>query len=529
MWTKPSAVGAARRGRSPVARILAGGVAASILLAGCSNSTLASVHRPTGGVTVPGPWDWPTYGHDAQHTFHGRTTLTETTAKTLKVAWFFPTGDAVTATPTVVGGTVYVGSWDDHFYAVNLQTGALRWKYQLSAQKAVTPYPGQQPRDATSDGGLVTSSAWYEPGNGIRPDLVIFGGGYTLYALNASTGALYWRHDYTGRPELPPNPNKDGTRIFSSPVVVGNKVLFGVDVDGANGYRGYIAAADLDTGDPIWEFQTDVDAAGHVLDDGCGSVWSSGSVLPQLGLVVFDTADCNFSNAQPLSEVVLALHIDSGQLAWMYRPSLPELSCDWDFGASANVGVTAEGVTTFLGVGGKDGTYYSLDPTNGRLRWATNVVFGGFSGGFVATTAFDGQQVYGSTALGDFGRFEKDSQVLCDPSNPRDTAKQEPTVHAFNATSGAVAWQDDNAPSFAPTTVAGGMTFNGPTLVGNILQVRSAATGAVIDTVTVPGPVWSGVATVGDALVTGVGSSYVAQPAGITAITPGGSRPIVEP
>ena len=72
---------------------------------------------------APGPGDWPTYGHDAQHTFHGRTTLTTATVKRLKVAWFFPTGDAVTATPTVVAGTVYVGSWDGYFYALNLRNG----------------------------------------------------------------------------------------------------------------------------------------------------------------------------------------------------------------------------------------------------------------------------------------------------------------------------------------------------------------------------------------------------------------------
>ena len=116
---------------------------------------------------------------------------------------------------------------------------------------------------------------------------------------------------------------------------------------------------------------------------------------------------------------------------------------------------------------------------------------------------------------------------MCDPSNPRDTAKQEPTVHAFNAATGAVEWQANNAPSFAPTTVANGMTFNGPTLSGNFLQVRVAATGALLDAVTIQGPIWSGVATVGDALVAGVGSSYVAQPAGIVAVTPGGSRPVV--
>ena len=374
---------------------------------------------------------------------------------------------------------------------------------------------------------MVTSSAWYEEGNGTRPNLVIFGGGYTLYALDARTGALYWRHNYTGRPDLPPNPDKDGTRIFSSPVVVGNDVIFGVDVDGQGGERGYVEAANLDNGDPVWSFQTDVNSAGQFLNNGCGSVWSSGTVLPKLGLIVFDVADCNFTNVGGMSDSVIALHSATGKLAWVYRPSLPPLQCDWDFGATPNAGVSAQGIASFLGVGSKDGTYYSLDPATGHLRWATNVVFGGFAGGFIATTAYDGQRVYGSTALGDSGRFEKDIQLLCDPGNPRDTLIQEPTVHAFVASSGAIAWQAAHAASFAPTTVAGGMTFNGPALDGGVLMVRNAATGQLVDNVSVPGPIWSGIATVGDSLVTGIGSTYSARPGGIVAVTPNGARPSV--
>jgi len=135
----------------------------TVLAAGGAATPAGAAGRSGSGI-VPAsvsPWDWPGYGHDAQHTFHGRTTLTKSSVRTLRQAWFFPTGDAVTAAPTVVGGTVYVGSWDDYFYAVNLRTGALRWKVPLAAQNAITPYPGQQPRDATSDGGLVTSSAWF--------------------------------------------------------------------------------------------------------------------------------------------------------------------------------------------------------------------------------------------------------------------------------------------------------------------------------------------------------------------------------
>ena len=180
----------------------------AVALAGCEISSSSTGATPSAAATSSpiSSWDWPSYGHDAQHTFHGRTTLTESSVQALRQAWFFPTGDAVTATPTVVGGTVYVGSWDDFFYAVNLRTGKLRWKVRLASQNAITPYPGQQPRDATSDGGLVTSSAWFEPGAGSRPALVIFGGGYTLYAAERRhrrglLGARLPRRARTSQPE----------------------------------------------------------------------------------------------------------------------------------------------------------------------------------------------------------------------------------------------------------------------------------------------------------------------------------------
>jgi len=508
-------------------------VAVAPMFAGCGGLA-GGTPVPASPTSAPIPtWEWPTYAHDAQHTGHGITTLSPDSVSTLATAWEYPTGDAVTATPTVVDGTVYAGSWDGWFYAVNLETGKLRWKYHLKAQDAVTPYPGQVPRDATSDGGLVTASAWYQTGTGNgtaagtgnRPDLVIFAGGYTLYALDAHTGKLYWRHDYTGRPGLPPDPDHDDTRIFSSPVVARGLVLFGVDTDGEKHSRGYAAAASLATGDPVWEYQDDVDSHGKVENNGCGNVWSSGTVLPKAGLVVFDNADCNFADPPPTSESVFALHIATGRLAWIYRPSHADNECDLDFGASVNAGLSPDGTATFLGAGSKDGTYYSLDPATGHRRWSTNVVFGGFAGGFIASTAYDGHNVYGSTALGDFGRFEGNGEVYCDPGNPRDTPTQEPSAHAFDAQDGKVLWQATHAASFGPTTVAGSMTFNCPASSDSVV-VRSTTDGMVLDQTPLTAACWSGIATVGNALVLGTGSSTQGSPDGIVALTPGGRPPV---
>jgi polyvinyl alcohol dehydrogenase (cytochrome) len=225
---------------------------------------------------------------------------------------------------------------------------------------------------------------------------------------------------------------------------------------------------------------------------------------------------------------VMALHIGSGTIAWLFHPLGHSPACDDDFGASANVGVTASGKTSFLGAGSKDGTYYSLNPATGRQRWATNVVFGGSSGGFIGGTAYDGRQVYGATGIGDFLPTKNDAgPTVCDPSDPADTATQNPTDHAFDAATGSVSWQDSGDASFSPTTVAGGMVFNGPALAADAVQVRDATTGHLIVQVGLPQSNWSGIATVGNALVLGLGSTYDAKSSGIEVLTPDGTQPVV--
>lgn len=507
------------------------------ILCGLAAALLAGVALPPARVAtaaplpiVVGPMDWPTYGHDLHRTFEGRSSLDHSSVPTLARAWFFPTGDATTANPIEVGGTVYVGSWDGNFYAISAVTGAQRWKFTLKSQPAVSPQPGnRQPTDIMTDGGMVTAAAYLLPGSGSRPDLVIFGGGYTLYALRAADGSVFWEHDYTGRPDKAPNPAHDGTRIFSSPAVVGNKVLFAADADGSQGYRGYLVAADVATGVPLWTRELDVDTTGRVLNDGCGNVWASPTIIETLGLEIAPVSDCHFRGTLPYHERVLAVRIADGTLAWAFTP--PRLQhadpdCDYDFGATANLGVAADGTPTFLGVGGKDGTYYSLDPATGALRWMTNVVFGGFAGGFIGTAAYDGQRVVGATALGDFGRFESNGPHPCDPTNPADLPLQEPSVHAFDAATGKVIWQGVTSQSFGPTATANGMVFVCASL-DHQMQARDSATGQLLASVPLPANCDSGTALAGNAVFLGTGSSEQGSPDGMYAFTPLGVAPAI--
>jgi polyvinyl alcohol dehydrogenase (cytochrome) len=481
---------------------------------------------------TPGPADWPAYGHDPHRTFSAPTTLDQTSVTTLAQAWSFATGDAVTANPIEVGGVVYVGSWDGNFYAIDAVTGQLRWRYAVIFDQQQIhpqpPFPSTDTNRLTADGGIITSSAYFLPGEGTRPDLVIFGAGYRLYALVATgpnAGTLFWEHLYSGRPELAPDPANDPTRIFSSPAVVGNHVLFSVSADGASGFRGYLASADVLTGTPQWIRELDVNAGGHILNDGCGNVWGSPTIIESLGVEIVGVADCHATNQpptnmSPYTEHVLAVNISDGTIFWNFDPGRADPGCDFDFGATANLGANAAGTPTFLGIGGKDGTYYSLDPATGTLRWKTNVVFGGSSGGFLGSTAYDGSRAYGATALGDLNPGGSG----CQPSNPQDLPTQEPSMHAFDIMTGTVGWQQQQSQSFGATTVAGGMTFVGSG-VRTEIQIRDAASGNLLKSLSLPASSNSGTTVVGNAVIFGTGTNQQASPAGVYAYTPLGAAP----
>jgi len=461
--------------------------------------------------------DWPMYGRDLRHSFTNADSLIDSSnVVLLQPAWSFATGDAVSASPAVVDGVVYVGSWDGFFYALDATTGGLKWRYQVDCQSAVQPIPAHCPggpsptaERVTTDGGLITSSAAVVDGR------VYFAGGKTMYCLNAADGSLVWKKVICGNPEAPSceTDDADPTRIFSSPAVFKRKVFIGHTPDGENGYRGGFVALQAGTGVVRWRFEVDpqLDANGNPIrvgrtvlayNRGCGAVWSSAAIDESKRLVFFGTGDCGFDAPPPYHEAIIALNA-SGRLRWAYRPRQGD-ACDFDFGASPNV--IDIGESRWVGNGGKDGTYYVLNRLTrnrgGELFWRANVVFGGFSGGFIGSTAFDGHRVYGATAFGELGN----PAGVCDPSDPRDTVVQEPTMHAFDPAALAVAWESNGSPGAGASSVAHGVVFAG-TLAPPSLRAFDAESGLVLHSIPMPGAVNSSAALVGKTLFVGSGNS----------------------
>src|SRR5438105_1145471 len=83
--------------------------------------------------------DWPL--------FRGNPAMTGVAAAklpdTLVQKWQFKTGDAIEGAPAIVGGVVYVGSFDEHLYAFDLVTGAVKWKTKLAPIKAAPAVKGR--------------------------------------------------------------------------------------------------------------------------------------------------------------------------------------------------------------------------------------------------------------------------------------------------------------------------------------------------------------------------------------------------
>src|SRR5881628_3866882 len=99
--------------------------------------------------SVAAALDWPMYGRDLRHSFSNSDSLINTgNVVTLLPGWDFTTGDAVSASPAVVDGVVYIGSWDGFFYALNAMTGALKWQYGPicpTPESGITPIPAGCP------------------------------------------------------------------------------------------------------------------------------------------------------------------------------------------------------------------------------------------------------------------------------------------------------------------------------------------------------------------------------------------------
>jgi len=113
------------------------------------------------------PTDWNMYGRDPSNSFKGAG------PRELALKWETFVGGPVTASPAVVDGVAYVGSYDHNIYAFDAYTGEKKWEFQTGYQVKSSL--------CVMDGKVYT---------GIDD-------GYA-YCLDAATGQQIWKQWVTG-------------------------------------------------------------------------------------------------------------------------------------------------------------------------------------------------------------------------------------------------------------------------------------------------------------------------------------------
>ena len=472
---------------------------------------------PDGVVVRPGNLEsaeWRTLGRTPERIYFNpdEATITAANVSRLVRRWEFPTTAIVTSSPSVAtidlpgeGRTPFAifQDWNGVVYAVRIADGSQAWSFQADAQPGAG-YPGAASATIETIGGA---------------DRVFIAHGQTMYALDATTGAELWRFAAgTGCRNAAGDPpgfcgfQGERNQIESTPAIVADTVVFGMDVNDREVGKGGIFGVDVANGHLRWFFdlesgvtcRTDAGDAITRFDGyhnaaelglpadffatragcnfdrtptGCGNVWSSPAVDLARGLLFTVSSNCDTDDdpntskpgpsMPPYDEAIFALDF-AGNAVWRWRPREVD-PLDLAFGAVPNLFSIEVGGETIdvLGVGGKDGTYYVLDrdgvnESNGVAwndadpsqlpYWRTKVVPGGAIGGVIASAAADAQRrrIYFSTAPG---------LAVASP--------QRPTMHALDMDTGAIVWDNGaatgirNDASYAPTTAIPGVAFTG--------------------------------------------------------------------
>jgi len=171
--------------------------------------------------TMPDPFDFflssPVVSNGVVYFGSGDTNIYALDVSSGALKWKFKTGDVVHASPALANGALYVGSWDSYFYALDAATGAEKWRFKTGEDPDIHNQQGIQSSAAVADG------------------VVYFGcRDSNFYALDAATGEKLWVF-----------PNK-GSWVITSPAVDGGAVYF------ATSDTGLFHALNAKTGAPLF-------------------------------------------------------------------------------------------------------------------------------------------------------------------------------------------------------------------------------------------------------------------------------------
>ncbi len=315
----------------------------------------------------PGDWLMARRTHQAW-SYSPLDQITRQNVGGLRLAWVWAMNDGRGANqtmPLVHDGIIYLWNPPNIVQALDGATGDLVWEHEVGPMQQI-------------GFGSMRNIAIYE-------DKVIVGTtDARLVALNAATGAKVWETVIAER--------ERGFSLTSGPIVAAGKVIQGLQ--GCSRYgpdRCFISAYDVNTGQLAWKFHT-VAHAGEPGGDTWGTLadnfrkggetWIAGSYDPDLRLTYWGVAQAKpwmpasrgttVFDAALYTASTVALHVDTGELAWYYQHA-PGESLDLDE-VYERVLVDVGG-RKVLFTAGKAGILWKIDRETGKYVGHKEMVF----------------------------------------------------------------------------------------------------------------------------------------------------------
>ena len=273
--------------------------------------------------------------------------------------------------PLVYDGTIYVTGSYSRVFAIDARTGEEIWEYNARLPDGILPCCDVVNRGAA-----------------IYGDLVYFGTlDAALVALDRHTGKVKWKKnlgDY-----------KAGYSMTAAPMIVKGKIITGVS-GGEFGIVGRVDARDAMTGELVWSRpvieghmgmlngkestmtgKLNATWPGDLWKTGGGATWLGGTYDPDTDLIYYGTGNPapwnshlrEGDNLYAASRI--AIDPDDGEIKWHYQTTPWE---GWDFDGVNEVVSFDHGGKKLAATADRNGFFYVLDRTNGKLQNATPFV-----------------------------------------------------------------------------------------------------------------------------------------------------------
>jgi outer membrane protein assembly factor BamB len=270
--------------------------------------------------------DWPVFRGNSLQTGVARSHLPEQ----LAIRWKFTTKDSIEGAAAIANGTVYVASYDENLYAIDLATGVEKWKYKAVPFKASPSVHGNAVFVGDADGEFhcVDAATGHKrwtfktdgeivSGANFADNKVLFGSGdETLYCLSIEDGKGLWKFKVPGGP------------VMASPAIVGGHT-----------------------------FVAGCDSALHVIDlkDGkeVRSVQLEGQTGATAGVIGQELYVGTMTNQ------MLGIDWQKGEVAWRFEPAV-----------NSQAFFASPAVTDALVIAGsRDKRVYGLERKTGKQVW----------------------------------------------------------------------------------------------------------------------------------------------------------------